>query len=84
MLLYRTVRSGPSGPSGHGGPSGGGLYKATGHGVDDDDEKVLLNDADGFDGEEGHSTVTEVRKWVEVYEARNQGAFIIALIHIYA
>ena len=42
---------------------GGGLYKATGHGVDGDCERVLFYEING-DGEEEHSTVTEVRGWV--------------------
>ena len=50
---------------------GGELYKATGHGVDDDCERVLFYEINGS-GEEGeYSAVVEVRDWVQEYEARN-------------
>jgi hypothetical protein len=51
---------------------GGELYKATGHGVDDDCERVLFYEINGG-GEEEHHTVTEAgaRDWVQEYEARN-------------
>ena len=49
---------------------GGELYKATGHGVDDDCERVLFYEINGG-GEEGYSAVVEVRGWVQECEARN-------------
>jgi hypothetical protein len=49
---------------------GGELYKATGHGVDGDCERVLFYKINGY--EEGeYPTVIEVRGWVQEYEARN-------------
>ena len=49
---------------------GGELYKATGHGVDGDCERVLFYEING-NGEEEYSTVIEVRGWVQECEARN-------------
>jgi hypothetical protein len=49
---------------------GGELYKVTGHGVDGDCERVLFYEINGG-GEEECSTVTEVRGWVQEFEARN-------------
>ena len=47
----------------------GELYKVTGHGVGDC-ERVLFYEINGG-GEEECSTVTEVRGWVQEFEARN-------------
>ena len=44
----------------------GSLYTVTGHGVDDDGERVLFYE---LDGEEEYSTVAEVRKWVKEFDA---------------
>ena len=49
----------------------GQLYKVTGFGVSDDNARVLFYELDGKGAEEEHSTVTEVRSWVQEYEARN-------------
>jgi hypothetical protein len=49
---------------------GGELYKATGHGADEDYEGALFYEINGG-GEEEYSTVVEVRGWVREYEARN-------------
>ena len=49
---------------------GGELCKATGHGVDDDCERVLFYEINGG-GEEEHSAVAEVSDWVQEFEARN-------------
>jgi hypothetical protein len=49
---------------------GGEIYKATGHGVGGDCERVLFYEINGG-GEEEYSAVTEVRGWVQECEARN-------------
>jgi hypothetical protein len=51
---------------------GGGdeLYKVTGHGVDEDYERVLFYEINGG-GEEEYSTVVKARDWAREYEARN-------------
>jgi hypothetical protein len=49
---------------------GGELYKATGHGVDGDCERVLFYEINGS-GEGEYSKVVEVRSWVQEHEARN-------------
>jgi hypothetical protein len=44
--------------------------KATGHGVDDDRERVLFYGINGG-GEGGCSVVIEARDWAQDFEARN-------------
>ena len=50
---------------------GGQLFKVTGFGVGDADERVLFYVLDGEDAEEECSTVAEVRNWVQAHEATN-------------
>jgi hypothetical protein len=53
---------------------GGELCKATGHGADEDYERVLFcetNGGGGGGGGMGHSTAVEVRDWAREHEARN-------------
>ena len=50
---------------------GGELYKATGHGVGDDCERVLFYEINEGGEEGGYSAVVEVRDWVQECEARN-------------
>ena len=69
---------------------GGGLYKATGHGVDGDCERVLFYEINGG-GEEEHPTSTsmdveldaEVRGWVRT-KVGTQGALISQPVKHYA
>ena len=49
---------------------GGELHKVTGHGVNDDCERVLFYEINGG-GEEENSTVVEVSGWVQEYESKN-------------
>jgi hypothetical protein len=50
---------------------GGGLYKATGHGVGYDYERALFYYETNGGGEEGFPAVVEVRGWVQECEAKN-------------
>ena len=49
----------------------GQLFKVTGFGVGDADERALFYVLDGEDAEEECSTVAEVRNWVQACEATN-------------
>jgi len=49
----------------------GQLFKVVGFGVDEDNDRLLFYQLDGEDAEEEHSSVAEVRNWVQAYEARN-------------